>query len=155
MSISSSGAPSRSRMTSASSSTPMIGCGEEVEATTMSASTRRSGRSCSEETEPPKRSAIERARSARRLATKIVRTPSSARAWAVSSLVSPAPMITTSRAASSGPISSRARPTATLETLARPSPSVVSERTRLPVCSAAVKRRLVSGPVVPASSAAS
>jgi hypothetical protein len=142
-------------MTSASSSTPMIGCGDAVEETTMSASARRWGRSCSEDTEPPKRSAIERARSAWRLATKIVRTPSSARAWAVSSLVSPAPMITTSREARSWPMMSRASPTATLDTLPRPWPSAVSERTRLPVCSAAVNSRLVSGPVVPASSAAS
>jgi len=132
----------------------MIGCGDDVLATTMSASSRRSGSSSSDETDPPKRWAMERARSAWRLATKIVRTPSSARARAVSSLVSPAPMITTLRAVRS-PTTSRAKATATVETLPRPAPIAVSVRTRLPVCSAAVNKRLVSGPVVPPASAAS
>ena len=48
-------------------------------------------------TEPPKRCARLRARSAWRLATKIVPAPRSASACAVSSLVSPAPRITTWR----------------------------------------------------------
>jgi hypothetical protein len=52
----------------------------------------------------------ERARSAWRLATKIVRTPRSASACAVSSLVSPAPMITTWRPPSSPSSAPRARP---------------------------------------------
>ncbi len=52
-------------------------------------------------------------------------------------------------------MTSSARSTATVETLARPWAIAVSERTRLPVVSAAVKRRFDSGPVTPASSASS
>ena len=66
----------------------------------------------------------------------------------------PAPMITTLRCARS-PMTSRASSTATVEMLARPAPSAVSVRTRLPVWSAARKRRFVSGPVVPPASACS
>jgi hypothetical protein len=84
----------------------------------------------------------------------MVRTPSAASACAVSSLVSPAPMTITRRCARS-PTTSRASATATVDTLALPSPIAVSDRTRFPVCSAAVNRRLVSGPVVRADSAAS
>ena len=120
----------------------------------MSASWRRAGSESSEPTSPPKRSASERARSAWRLATKTVRTPWSTSAWAVSSAVSPAPMMTTERDSRS-PTTSRARSTATLEMLTRSRAMPVSERTRLPACSAAPNRRLVIGPVVPASSAAS
>ena len=120
----------------------------------MSASCRRAGSSSSEPTEPPKRSASERARSARRLAMKIVRTPSAASARAVSSLVSPAPMTTTLRSARS-PTTLRARLTATVETLVRSAPIAVSERTRLPASSAARNRRFVIGPVVPTRSASS
>ena len=43
MSMSTSGRPSRTRMTSARSSASTIGCGEEVEETTMSACSRRAG----------------------------------------------------------------------------------------------------------------
>ena len=62
--------------------------------------------------------------------------------------------ITTDREARS-PTTSRARSTATVDTLTRSRPTPVSERARLPACRAAPKRRLVSGPVVPACSAAS
>ena len=47
------------------------------------------------------------------------------------------------------------RPNPTVETLVRLAPSCVSVRTRLPVASAAPKRRFSSGPVVPAASASS
>ena len=63
----------------------------------MSARVSCSGRPSSPTTEPPKRWARCRARSAWRLATKIVPAPCSASARAVSSLVSPAPRITTWR----------------------------------------------------------
>ena len=92
-------------------------------------------------TEPPKRCARLSARSACRLATKIVPTPWWASAWAVSSLVSPAPRITTWRSARP-PSTSWARSTATEGTLTRVEPMPVSERTRLPVVSAAANRRL-------------
>ncbi len=59
-----------------------------------------SGRPSRPTTEPPKRWARLSARSAWRLATKIVSAPWSASARAVSSLVSPAPMITTWRSCS-------------------------------------------------------
>ncbi len=95
MSTSSSGRPPRARMTSSSSSSPRIGCGEAVDATTTSARSSCAGSSSSATTPPLKRSASARARSAWRLATKIVRTPRAASARAVSSLVSPAPMMTT------------------------------------------------------------
>ena len=155
MSTSSSGRPPRARMTSSSSSSPTIGCGDAVDATTMSARSSCAGSSSSATTPPPKRSASERARSAWRLATKIVAHAARRRsARAVSSLVSPAPMMTTCGSARS-PRTSIASSTATDEIDARPRPIAVSERTRLPVCSAAVKRRFVSGPVVPAASASS
>ena len=120
----------------------------------MSARTSCSGRPSSPTTEPPKRWARLSARSAWRLATKIVPAPCSASAWAVSSLVSPAPRITTWRSRRS-PSTSRARSTATDGTLTRLEPIPVSVRTRLPVVSAALNSRLLSGPVQPARSAAS
>ena len=115
----------------------------------MSASVSCSGRPSSPTTEPPKRWARCSARSAWRLATKIVPAPCSASARAVSSLVSPAPRITTWRSARP-PSTLSARSTATEGTLARPVPMAVSERTRLPVVSAAANSRLDSGPVQPA-----
>ena len=48
-----------------------------------------------------------------------------------------------------------AKATATPGRLSWRSPIAVSVRTRLPVCSAALNRRFVSGPVVPAASATS
>ena len=89
------------------------------------------------------------ARSRRRLATKIVRTPWSASARAVSSLVSPAPRISTCAVreiAERARARARRRPTTRDTRLAA---IAVSRRTRLPVGSAARNRRLVSGPVVP------
>src|SRR3954453_18450392 len=111
MSMSTSGRRPRCSMTSSMSSAPMSECGEAVEATTMSASSSRSGSSSRERTAPPKRSASARARPAWRLAMKIVVTPWSASACAVRSLVSPAPMTTTLRSARS-PAGSRASLTA-------------------------------------------
>ena len=78
----------------------------------MSARSSRPGSSSKEATLPPKRSASARARSARRLATRKVATPRSCSARATSSLVSPAPMITTLRDRSS-PSASSASATAT------------------------------------------
>ena len=103
---------------------------------------------------PPKRLARAIARSRRRLATNMVETPCSESARAVSSAVSPAPMISTWRLASS-PSAPRAASTATEATLAPPAPIAVSVRTRLPVASAARNSLFVSGPVVRAASAAS
>ena len=103
---------------------------------------------------PPKRWASAIARSRRRLATNMVETPCSVSARAVSSAVSPAPMISTWRLASS-PSALRAASTATEATLAPPAPIAVSVRTRLPVASAARNSLFVSGPVVRAASAAS
>ncbi len=120
----------------------------------MSARSSWAGSWSSERTVPPKRSASERARSACRLATKTVLTPWSARARAVSSLVSPVPMTTTWRWLRS-PSTARARSTAMLGTLTRPAPNAVSERTRLPVRRAAANSLLVRGPVVPAARAPS
>ena len=118
----------------------------------MSARSSCSGSPSSPTTEPPKRWARGSARSAWRLATKIVPAPWSASARAVSSLVSPAPRITTWRSARP-PSTLSARSTATEGTLTRLEPIPVSERTRLPVVSAAANRRLDSGPVQPAASA--
>ena len=60
------------------------------------------------------------------------------------------------RGGAAGPPSTlSARSTATEGTLTRLEPIAVSERTRLPVVSAAANRRLVSGPVLPARIAAS
>ncbi len=120
----------------------------------MSASSRWSGSRSNGATCPPNFSASDCARSAWRFVTNIVVTPRSDSARAVSSLVSPAPMMTTWRSERS-PSFSSASPTATDETDACPSEIFVSVRTRLPVCSAAVNRRFVSGPVVPAASAVS
>ena len=120
----------------------------------MSAASSCSGSLSSPTTVPPKRSARLSARSAWRLATKIVPAPWSASARAVSSLVSPAPRITTWRASRS-PSTLCARSTATEGTLTRLAPIAVSVRTRLPARSAAANRRLVSGPVAPALTAAS
>ena len=120
----------------------------------MSAASSVSGRRSRPTTEPPKRSATERARSAWRLAMKIVATPRAASAWAVSSLVSPAPMTTTGRPPSS-PSSRSASSTATEERLTWLRAIAVSARTRLPVCSAAPNSRFDSGPVVPVSRALS
>ena len=153
MSIRSSGRASRSRITTSSSSGPTIACGEEVEETMMSACTSCSGSPSSPTTEPPKRSARLSARSACRLATKIVPAPCDASARAVNSLVSPAPMMTTLRSRSP-PTMLSARSTATDGTLTRLAPIAVSERTRLPVLSAAANRRFDRGPVQPASMAA-
>ena len=120
------------RITSSSSSRPTIGCGEEVEETTMSA--RAAARAGRRGRRPSRRSAARgcSARSAWRLATNIVPAPCSASACAVSSLVSPAPRITTWRSASA-PSTPWARSTATEGTLTRQAPMPVSERTRLPV----------------------
>ena len=148
MSISSSARPRRSSITSSSASWSTIACGEAVEATTMSARTSCSGSCSSPTTEPPKRWATLSARSAWRLATKIVPAPWSARARAVPSLVSPAPMITTWRSARS-PSTLWASSTATVGTLTRLAPIEVSVRTRLPVLIAAANRRLLRGPVDP------
>ena len=154
MSISSRARSPRARMTSASSSLPMIGCGEEVAATTMSLRSSSRGRSSKPVTRPPKRSASSRARSRRRLATNIGSAPWLASACAVSSLISPVPSTTTLRLARS-PMVSRTRSTATELTETRPSAMPVSVRARLPVARAAPNTRLLSGPVTPASSAAS
>ena len=89
-----------------------------------------------------------------RFEKKIVVTPRSASALAVSSLVSPAPTTSTLRSGR-WPTTCAASATATEDTEACPAPISVSERTRLPVRSAAEKSRFVSGPVVPAASAAS
>ena len=153
-SISSSGRPARSGITIASSSAPRIRCGEEVEATTMSARASSSGSASNATVSPPKRWASSIARSRRRLATNIVRTPCSCSARAVPSAVSPAPMISTWRLPRS-PSASRAASTATEATLARPTEMAVSVRTRLPVARAARKSLLVSGPVDWVASAAS
>ena len=75
MSISSRGRPSRSAITSSSSSRPTIACGDAVEDRTMSACTRCSGSLSSPTTEPPKRCARLSARSACRFATKMVPAP--------------------------------------------------------------------------------
>ena len=91
----------------------------------------------SETTLPPKRSASERARSARRLATKNVATPCSRSACARQlARLAGADDHDVARPAGRR-ASSRASATATEETLARPAPIAVSVRTRLPVCSAA------------------
>ena len=103
---------------------------------------------------PPNCSASASARSRRRLAMNTVCTPRSASARAVSSAISPVPR-TTTRRSHSAPIVSCARSTATEGTLTRRWESAVSERTRLPVASAAPNMRLVNGPVMPASSASS
>ena len=153
-STSSSGRPPRARATSSSSSAPTIACGEAVDATTMSARSSSRGSASNAIVEPPNRCASAIARSRRRLATKIVRTPWSDSARAVSSAVSPAPMIRTWRDASS-PSAPRAASTATEATDAPPAPIAVSVRTRLPVASAARNSLFVSGPVVCAASAAS
>ena len=120
----------------------------------MSAFASSSGSASNATVPPPKRRASSAARSRRRLATKIVRTPWVCSARAVSSAVSPAPMISTWRAARS-PSASRAASTATEATEARPAEIAVSVRTRLPVASAARKSLLVSGPVAFAASAVS
>ncbi len=120
----------------------------------MSACTSWSGSLSRPTTEPPKRCARLSARSAWRLATKIVPAPRSASALAVSSLVSPAPRITTWRSSRS-PSTLNARSTATDGALTRLEPMPVSERTRLPVVSAAANSRLENGPVAPARIAAS
>ena len=120
----------------------------------MSARSSSAGSASNEPEAPPKRWASAIARSRRRLATNIVETPWSCRAWATSSEVSPAPMISTWRSARS-PTVARAASTATEATLARPTEMAVSVRTRLPVASAARKSLLVIGPVVRAESASS
>ena len=120
----------------------------------MSARSSSAGRASKEMVAPPKRRASASARSRRRLATNMVATPWSLSAFAVSSAVSPAPMISTRRAERS-PSALRAASTATEATLAPPAPIAVSVRTRLPVASAARNSLLVSGPVVRAASAAS
>ena len=120
----------------------------------MSARISCSGSPSSPTTDPPKRCARLSARSAWRLATNTVPAPWSASALAVSSLVSPAPSTTTWRCARS-PITLSARSTATEGTLTRLAPISVSERTRLPVVSAAANRRFEKGPVAPARAAAS
>ena len=154
MSISSSERPARSRITSSSSARPTIGWGEDVDDSTMSARASSSGRHSSPTTRPPKRCARPSARSAWRLATNTVPAPRSASALAVSSLISPAPRITTCRPPSS-PSTLRARSTATEGTLIPPAPSEVSERTRLPVVSAAANSRFVNGPAASVRAAAS
>ena len=120
----------------------------------MSAVASSSGSASNATVSPPKRRASSIARSRRRLATNIVRTPSVCSARAVSSAVSPAPMISTWRSLRS-PIASRAASTATEATEPRPAEIAVSVRTRLPVASAARKSLLASGPVAFADSAAS
>ena len=103
----------------------------------MSARASCSGSPSSPTTEPPKRSAKLSARSACRLATKIVPAPWDASARAVNSLVSPAPMMTTWRS-SRPPTTPSARSTATEGTLTRLAPIAVSERTRLATLKARV-----------------
>jgi hypothetical protein len=126
-----------------------------VDAITMSARSSSAGSSSNDTESPPKRWASAIARSRRRLATNIVATPWSDSARAVSSAVSPEPMIRTRRKARSSPITSRASSTATEATLAWPAEIAVCERTRLPVASAARKSLFDSGPVVRAVSASS
>ena len=111
----------------------------------MSARSSSAGSASKAIVEPPKRRASSIARSRRRLATNIVETPCSASARAVSSAVSPAPMISTWRLASS-PSALRAASTATDATLAPPAPIAVSVRTRLPVASAARNSLFVERP---------
>ena len=113
----------------------------------MSARSSSAGSASNAIVSPPKRCASAIARSRRRLATNSVATPCSDSARAVSSAVSPAPMISTWRLARS-PSAVRAASTATEATLAPPAPIAVSVRTRLPVASAARNSLLVSGPVV-------
>ena len=114
----------------------------------MSACTSWSGNPSSPTTEPPKRSARLRARSAWRLATKIVPAPCSASARAVSSLVSPAPRITTWR--------SFERPEHARRQIDRDRGHAHAARADLRLCahalagcSAAANRRLVSGARAP------
>ena len=118
-STSSSGRRSRASITASSSSAPMIACGEAVEETTTSARSSSPGSASKEPEAPPKRCASAIARSRRRLATNIVVTPWAWNARAVCSDVSPAPTITTWRAASS-PTAARAASTATVATDAWP-----------------------------------
>ena len=153
-SITSSGRPERASMTSPSSSGPMIACGDAVAATTMSAASSSTGRASKPTARPPWRAASASARSCRREATKMVCAPRSASGRAVSSAVSPEPSTSTPRPSRS-PSTWRASSTATEDSDDGPLASAVSVRTRLPVASAAPKSRLVSGPVVPASSARS
>jgi hypothetical protein len=94
------------------------------------------------------------ARSRRRLAMNVGSTPRWASACAHWSPISPVPRITTRRPDRS-PMPSCAASTATQGTDPAPVDTAVSERTRLPVASAAPNMRLDSGPVVPAPSAAS
>ena len=153
-SSSSSGRPPRASQTTASSSAPTSACGDDVDAITMSARSSSAGSASNATVSPPKRWASAIARSRRRLATNIVETPCSVSARAVSSAVSPAPMISTWRPARPSS-AARATSTATEATLPPPAPTAVSLRTRLPVASAARNSLLVSGPVVRAASASS
>ena len=137
-----------SRITSSSSSRPTIGCGEEVERE-HDVGAPRAARAGRRARRPCRRSAGRgRARrSAWRLATKIVPAPLRRRArCAVSSLVSPAPMITTWRAAQVAEHAQREldgdRGTLTRLRADRRSPRARACRS----CSAAANRRLRQRP---------
>ena len=137
-------------ITSSSSSWPTIGCGEEVDASTMSAASSVSGRRSRPTTEPPKRSATERARSAWRLAMKIV-----AHAAGGQRLGGQLARLAGADHHDGPPAEIAEQALRQLdrdggEAHVAVRAIAVSSRTRLPVCSAAANRRLVSGPVVPA-----
>ncbi len=134
---------------------PTIGCGDEVEETTMSARSSCCGQLveahdlAAEALRPARARAVARGGWPRRCVRRPAR-PARAR-----SARSSRRRRGSRRRGRRGRRASRwARPTATEETDTRPSPIAVSVRTRLPVSSAARNSRLSIGPVVPARSAA-
>src|SRR6266480_3520386 len=116
-----------------------------VELSTMSAWAKCSHASSSESARAPSCSAIARARSYVRLATRVTRTPSDARQVAASSAMSPAPRMSAERPASRVKMRA-ATATAAEGADAAPVASPVSLRTRAPTSKADWNSRCNTGP---------